>query len=330
MKTNFKPVALSLFFLASYTVFGQQEPVKVDINFTKDDILTNTTHYRLEIEAAQISYVGKQAMLGSGGRFLAHHFVGDFSAEVGYLQRWMARIPYEQKVGFTEFENVKAFLGREFSFAIGFSFYNKPIDKKEFHSLKQGKTNKIVEMPARVHKVFDLKLGFLYYDLPGQVTFTNNANFNTPTVQFMQQTRSISFGISKKKLQHDIYTTDLFGKVKQSIYGELFLEALFGLGESFPTALYRPTYPAGNAVEEPTGYTAVNATTLEQIKSGMKYNRFGGQLGYRSGSMKHGFGATVLIGYRPGYISQQEIGFLDNLSGSFSLCYHFPFRKKTP
>ncbi len=328
MKTIYRRLCVLGMLTPVLSVNAQMELDKANFKYTKEDILTKTQHYRLELEAAQIGYQGRHVSVGSGIRLLAYHLVGDFSLEGGFVQRWMARIPYQQhKIGFTQFENMKPFTGREFNLAMSYSIYKSYENKSELISVKHENTHRIADLPVRIYKVIDIKVGMLYYDLPGQIVFENTANFNRPVIHFMQNTRAITLGISKKKLQHDVFSTDLYGIVKQSAFGELFVDFLYGLGESFPDVLYRANYASAND-PEPSFYNPISANTMQTIRNGMKYNPFGGLLGYRSGGMRHGFGATVMFGFRPGYISQQDIGFLDNLTGSFTMAYHFPIRKK--
>lgn len=328
MKKSF--IQLSILFGLFSTSFSQiqNESSKPEFKYKTEEIIENTTHFRFEIDAAQVSYQGLHVALGSGTRILAYHFVDRLSAEINYNHRWMALLLDKRMVGFTQNESIAPLKGKELAFGLSYSVSKKLHRGKVFMNLKASKTQRTVEeLPVNYFRLVDLKLGMLFYDLPGQVKFESTSGINNNIVHFMQNTRCVSFGLSIKRLQNDLFSTENYGHIKSSDYGEFFMDLFYGLGESFPSALYTPVYPGG-VYGEPNSYLPVNQYTYSLIKEGMTYNPFGGQIGYKSGSMTSGFGSTISIGFRPGYISQEEVGFLHNLSASLGVGYHFPVRKK--
>lgn len=324
MKSIYFSALFASIFASIPALFSQKEADKPEVIYSRDGFLNQTKQLRFEVDIMNVGFQGKHFSYGIGGRFLAYHFVDKLSAEVAYNQRLAAIIPEGNSMGYSQKSNVDPFKGLEFNLAVGYSISKKEIDTKEMVSLKQTRNVITVsEFPVKVHKTFDLKLGFLIFDLPGQIEIQPNSPFITPTMHLMQNTRSITFGFSRKTMKNDSYTTDKFGKIKHSAYGEFYMDFIYGLGASFPNELFvAETINGFNYYNEK--YVPVSPAVYESIKASMQYNPFGGQIGFRSGSMRHGFGFNTCVAFRPGFISQSTYGLIENLTANLTVSYHIP------
>jgi len=329
MKISLSKLNVFALLLSGGALFAQPEETQADFVYSVEDVIKRTDHFRFEIDAAALGYHGKHLSLGIGGRIVAHHFVDKLSAEANFLFRHRAGLLKEQQIGFSQNENLNEFRGQESGFLLTYSFSKKLAKKDQFVTLNESRSVKTVsKLPTTFFRLMDIRLGMVFYDLPSQLTFKSDAIYNNNLVYFMQRTRSLSLGVSFKTLQHDIFETNVFGKVTQSNYGDLFVDLLFGLSPSFPGELYQTFYAENNSMNEPNSFSGASEIDYDNIRDGLKYNRLGAQIGYRSGKMRRGLGATLAVGYRPGFYSDAERGYLDNITANLTIAYHFVVKKK--
>lgn len=322
-------ISLFLFLLTVRIAVAQEDEKKPDFSYSVDYAIERTNHFRFELDALPLGYQGKHLSLGIGGRVVAHHFVDKLTAEANFLFRYRTGLLNETQIGFSQNDNLHSFRGIEAGFLLSYSLSKKLTKKDKYVTLNESRSVKTVsKLPTTFFKLIDLRLGMVIFDLPSQLTFESSTVYDNNLVYFMQNTRSLSLGVSFKKIQHEVFSTTVFGEVTHSNYGDFFIDVLYGLAPSFPDALYRTTYAENNNLYEPNAYNIASSTDYNNVLDGLQYNRLGGQIGYRSGKMRNGLGATIAVGYRPGYFSNAERSYLDNITASLTIAYHFVTRKK--
>jgi hypothetical protein len=315
-------------FASTTALYSQKEDEISEVVYSRDGFLNHAKHLRFEFDIINGGYQGNHFSYGLGGRFLAYHILGRLSAEIAYTQRMAATFLEVKEMGFSQKTNVDPFKGKELNASLGYSILKKEINSKEILSLR--KKPSIVtysEFPVKIHKTFDLKFGLLSYDFPRQIEIKPITPGITPTIHLMENTRACTFGFSKKRMKKDSYSTEQFGKIKQSAYSEFYMDLIYSLGASFPEALYVAETVNGVIVYNEK-YIPLDPDIYKSIKTSMEYNPFGGQIGFRSGSMEHGFGFNTYFAFRPGFISQSDLGIFENLTANITISYHIPLLVK--
>lgn len=331
MKQKISLSIISMFLIANSPSFSQiikgndnDNNNKPDFTYTRGPSLASTSHFRIELDVLHGGYQGRHLSLGLGGRFLAQHFYDNFSAEVSYIHRYRAFIPEENQIGFSQNQNLDPFRGKEFNLTFSYSFSKTDVEKEEQVTLRtRGNTSEVSVLPVRIHKMRDLRLGLVLFDLPAQAEF--EGNYGRPSVHALQKTTAISIGYASKKMQYDTYKTDKYGLIKQSSYSEFFIDLLIAPKAYFPEQIYRANYSENNQWE-PFSYSLASEAVYTDVRNSMKFLPVGGQLGWRIAGMNRGFGSLILFGLRPGFISQSTIGILDNCTASVTFSYHIPVK----
>lgn len=329
MKLSSTKMSFLLLLLGGSSLVAQENKKEPDFSYSVNYIIERTNHFRFELDALPLGYQGKHLSLGIGGRVVAHHFVDKLTAEANFLYRYRTGLLNETQIGFSQNDNLHSFRGIEAGFLLSYSLSKKLGKKDEYVTLNESRSVKTVsKLPTSFFKMIDLRLGMVIFDLPSQLTFESSTVYDNNLVYFMQNTRALSLGVSFKKIQHEVFTTNVFGNVTHSNYGDFFIDILYGLAPSFPDALYRTTYAENNNLYEPNAYNIASSTDYNNVLDGLQYNRLGGQIGYRTGKMRNGLGATIAVAYRPGYFSNAERSYLDNITANLTIAYHFVTRKK--
>jgi hypothetical protein len=321
---------LSLILMCNSPSFSQwfEDKDSTDFLYRRDASLASSKHFRIELDPLQFGFQGGHFSMGAGGRLLAYHFVDKLSAEVSYIQRYYSILPREEPA-VSQQPNLDAFKGKEFSFVLSYSLFSfiKDFDVTGV-LMKRKMLNEVIRIPVTFNHHFDLRLGAMLFDHPGRTEFQTSM-FIPQKLHYVHQTRSVNMGLSYKALAKDTYTTNQFGKIQFSLFHEVFLDFLYAPKAFFPEQLYTPNNWPYFSFNESLNFVLASNTIYDEVTSGLVYSPFGFQFGARTSSMRNALGFSMLLGIRPGYVSQTFIKpALERYTASIGLSYHFPLKVK--
>jgi len=332
MKRLFQYGLLSIILICNTSTFAQwfEERNSEVFVYKRLGSLATPKHFRIELDPLQIGFQGGHFSMGAGGRLLAYHFYDKLSADVSYIQRYFSTIPQQQYAAFSQRPNLDPFKGKELSFVLSYSLANFIGDYTvdgflmDLEMLETG-----IRLPATFNFLVDLRLGAVLYDLPAQTEFVSDFFLGTQKLHYLHQTRSINLGLSFKVLANDEYATNQYGFLWFSLFQEVFIDFLYAPKAFFPEKLYTHSNLSGFIFYEPQEFVLASNSVYDDVTSRLVYSPFGYQFGVRTARMKNALGFSLLLGLRPGFVTQKFIKpTFERFTSSFALSYHIPQKVK--
>ncbi|MFK8045786.1 MAG: hypothetical protein AB8B72_09835 [Crocinitomicaceae bacterium] len=223
-------------------------------------------------------------------------------------------------------ENFTDLSAKRIDFRLGFNFsQNKKTEDYGVTLKARGNTKIISFLPCEIHTIYAAKIGFLsrsFFSKEDDINFNSStANFDNALI--FQSSNIITLGVSRKLSIETTFETNKYGEVIENVENELYVDALFSIGNSI-TAVERLLYE--NAVYPNEYSSIVPISSSEQIafKNFHKNLPVGLRIGARvSGRKMHNVTYNIYGGIYPRAYAGSPINIVN---AGLSIGYRFMYK----